>query len=241
MALITKTKPNVVFTLGRFQPPHIGHGALIKNVADSAATRNADAYVFVSDKQWSDKDARGKYKVSKADRIKYPLDPATKVTYMEKMFIYPGLKIINTKLCTDVYGTRCNDYFTALALLKSQGYESVAIVLGSDRAEQDMGAALAAKGVEIITIARDEEIANLNNPAGWSATKLRGMASAGNVNSFRKGTISGTMTNKNANNLRTAVKSQLNSIAASMGGSRRKHRKHRKHRTLKRKTHRKYK
>lgn len=216
MALIAKTKPNAVFTLGRFQPPHIGHGALIKHVIDSAAARNADAYVFVSDKQWADKNAAGRAKVTKAERPKYPLDPATKVTYMEKMF--PGIKIINTKLCPDVYGMRCNDYFSALALLKGQGYASVSVVLGSDRGEQDMAGVLAGKGAEVITVQRNEASANLNNPASWSATKLRGFATAGNVASFRKGVKTGTMTNKNANNLRNAVKAQLNAISAAAGG-----------------------
>ena len=53
---------------GRFQPPTIGHGILLRNLLTSAIKTNGDAYVFVT---------------STLDGNKNPLNVSTKVSWFE--------------------------------------------------------------------------------------------------------------------------------------------------------------
>ena len=71
---------------GRFQPPTIGHGILLRNLLTSAIKTNGDAYVFVT---------------STLDGNKNPLNVSTKVSWLKTMFSHTKgqLRIINTTTC----------------------------------------------------------------------------------------------------------------------------------------------
>lgn len=255
-----KRKDSVVFTLGRYQPPHIGHGALIQELIEKATERNADAYVFVSDKYWL------KGKIPVAERIRYPLPSATRVFYMKKMFLGIPVKIIDSATCKSIYGTLCNGYYTAIALLRKQGYKNISIVLGKDRADE-IGGDLAKYGVEVLSVERDGNSESVNKSKAelnaelnaelkaepnanararararaMSATLLREFVMAGKAEKFAEGVMMGSMTPQNALNLQATLKAELNSIYGSVGRGGKRTRKQRKIKIRKQRKTRKYK
>jgi hypothetical protein len=181
-----------VFTVGRFQPPTKGHEVLIDKVAEVASEKGADAYVFVSDSM---------------DSKKNPLDPATKVHYMNKMFGDKGVQIINSALCKlPPLSVPCNNYFKVLPLLRSLGYTELYVVVGSDRAEEEGTKSLLKYGVKEILTAGDVRNESSESVSGLSGTKMRAAAMSNNTNSFKKGTQIGSMTNENVTNLMKTIK-----------------------------------
>ena len=73
----------VVYTVGRFQPPTIGHKKLIEGVIAEAKKRDGKAYVFVS---------------ATEDPDLNPLSTAQKIPILEHMFPQ-GVTFVDTKTC----------------------------------------------------------------------------------------------------------------------------------------------
>lgn len=109
---IKKTHDKVIFTYGRFNPPHSGHAKLIRRLE---AEPDADAYAFVTSTQ---------------DRKKNPLDVATKVAYLNKMNPDTRVKIINTTECD------CRLVQQVVRKLKEAGYTDLNMIVGKDRRGQ---------------------------------------------------------------------------------------------------------
>ena len=96
------------FTLGRLNPPTIGHEKLLDSLAKQAG-RN-DYFVFVTQSQ---------------DKKKNPLGYNEKVKHVRKMFPRHARRVmINKKIRT---------VFDAATFLYEKGYKSVVMVVGSDR------------------------------------------------------------------------------------------------------------
>jgi nicotinic acid mononucleotide adenylyltransferase len=113
------------FIFGRFQPPTIGHGALIQAISNSAG--KGDAYVFVSSTQ---------------DAKKNPLSVEQKIKWLKQMFgeQYSNVKFVNTTTCPTVSEvtttTRgCKNPIVAIYALIQAGYKNAFFYAGSDRAE----------------------------------------------------------------------------------------------------------
>lgn len=108
----------VAYTVGRFQPPTIGHKMLIESTIN-AAGEGGKAYVFVSS-------ALGKGK----DAARSPLTSAQKLPLLRNMF--PSrVTFVDTAVCDP----RCGGPGAALGWLLEQGYpaKDITLVVGAER------------------------------------------------------------------------------------------------------------
>lgn len=203
---IEKTKENVCFVYGRFNPPTRGHVHLLEVIKTLAAANNADAYAFLT---------------STIKPPKSPLDVYTKVKYLKKMLPdgFP-VKIINTTECN------CRTAPQVIGKLKDAGYDvkHMLMIVGEDR--KDDFSFISAAGARVITdpaLARAEEGegASANPEFAMSATKMREAAVAGNLETFASGTKVGRMTDDDSKALMNEVRVALGHAAAG-GGKRRR-------------------
>ena len=182
------------FTFGRFQPPTIGHRLLAEGIAAAATRDGADAYIFASSSQ---------------DKKKNPLNVATKVGWMKRVFTGVPVRIIDTT------ERDARTVPKAIGKLMDAGYTTIKMFVGSDRTE-DFARFVPAE-VEIVAVgeARDESRSNL---AGMSGTKMREAAVAGNVNRVAAGT---GLPRPNAAELAAQIVSGLGKTARRRRGARR--------------------
>ena len=106
----------VAYTVGRFQPPTIGHKALIQSVKD-AAGEGGQAYVFVSS--------------TMSPKAKNPLTSAQKMPILKHMFP-AGVTFVDTATCDP----RCGGAIAAFYHLineKKHAKEEITLVVGDDR------------------------------------------------------------------------------------------------------------
>ena len=109
------------FMFGRFNPVTIGHGAIFKQLAEDATQDGADAYVFVSSTQNSEKN---------------PLSVDRKLYYINKLYGNLGIHFINTTTCTlGKNPTPCKGPPLVIARLREMGYTHLYMYVGSDRLE----------------------------------------------------------------------------------------------------------
>ena len=97
----------VVFSFGRFQPPHRGHQILVNKVLEIANSKNYDNMIYTS--QTQDKNN--------------PLSWSDKVDILSRMF--PDADISRNKKAKNPY--------KVLSELSDEGYKNVVMVVGSDR------------------------------------------------------------------------------------------------------------
>ena len=173
------------FTLGRLNPPTIGHEKLLDSLAKQAG-RN-DYFVFVTQSQ---------------DKKKNPLTYNAKVKHVRKMFPRHARRVmINKKIRT---------VFDAATFLYEKGYKSVVMVVGSDRVTEfstllnkyngkdGQHGFYNFKSLDIASAgARDPDAEGV---AGMSASKMRAFASDNDFASFSQG-LPSTMSNKDAKKL----------------------------------------
>lgn len=112
-----------VYTVGRFQPPTIGHRMLIDRVLSEAKRIGGDAYVFVS----SVKGTSGK------EAIRNPLDVKQKIELLKNLFPEStGVIFVDTSECNP----SCGGPGRALGwLIKEKNIDpkNISIVLGAER------------------------------------------------------------------------------------------------------------
>ena len=101
----------VTVSFGKFNPPTKGHQKLLKVMEQSSTGGNF--YIFPSRTQ---------------DNKRNPLDPETKIAYMQEMFPEYADRIIDS----DEFKT----IFDALAFLNQEGYTTVNIVVGDERVSE---------------------------------------------------------------------------------------------------------
>ena len=191
LVLETKNGKTAVLSYGRMNPPTIGHVKLADKIISLSKRQKADPFIFLSPSQNSKKD---------------PLDPSKKIVYAKK--------ILNKSIHIDIKP----NIFKALSDLYSQGYRSVNIVVGSDRIKEFSNMIPKYNNVE----GKAHGFYNFNNiefqssgdrdpdaegVSGMSASKLRGFASSGDFDNFKKGT---NLSDKDAksmyNEIRKAMK-----------------------------------
>ena len=111
---VPKTKGNLTIAFGRFNPPTIGHGQLMDTAALAASQDPGGQYlIFPSRSQ---------------DKKKNPLDPDTKIAYMQSFFPQHAQNIVNDPSIVTI--------FDALKLAHNTGYSGVKIVGGVDRIKE---------------------------------------------------------------------------------------------------------
>lgn len=223
-----------VFTFGRFQPPTKGHGVLIKEVARIAEVNGADGFVFVSSsinkpkyfssKKYYEMLQSGDFKSTKDNEN--PLDVATKIEYLLKMYPDTNVTFVNTTT------NECTTLPSILRKLEEAGYTDIQMVVGSDRVNTF------SKVVPIPVLAAGETRNLLgeasSNLKSVSGTKMRTAAVKENIETFSKGVKQGNMTNKNVEDLMKKIRSGLG-YDKKEGGTRRGKRSKKSARTMKRK------
>jgi hypothetical protein len=155
----------VVF--GRFNPPTIGHEKLIKKAKEIAA--GGDFKIYPSRTQ---------------DAKKNPLDPASKVKYMKKMFPDYKENIVNDD--------KMKTIFDVLVGANEDGYKKINIVVGSERLGEFERLAGQYNGQiysfdEINVVPAGPRDPDADGVSGMSASKLRKAAVDDNYQQFKTG------------------------------------------------------
>ena len=198
---IVAKKPNVFFTFGRFNPPTVGHKAMIQNLIDMAGAAGADAYVFPSKTQ---------------DAEKNPLLAGEKVHILKAMFPDPSVvRIIHP----EIQGT--SNIGAVLRALRDAGYGGITMVVGSDRVPDFAGKF---GGIEVVSGGvRDMDSDELAGLESVSATKIRTAALTGNTNTFRRG-MNNSLNTAAKNALMGLIKERMSVTTGrkKRGGSRRR-------------------
>ena len=157
----------IAITFGRFNPPTIGHEALIKRVAREA--KNGEYRIYPSRSQ---------------DPKKNPLDPGTKIKFMRKA--YP--EHANAIIAND----NMRSIFDVLTALDSEGYSGVTLVVGGDRVSEFNSLANKYNGKlynfeTIDVVSAGERDPDSEGVEGMSASKLRKAAAEDDFKTFDKG------------------------------------------------------
>jgi hypothetical protein len=170
--LVEETK-EVVFTFGRFNPPTVGHEKLIAKVASVAKGNNYRVYASQS-----------------SDPKKNPLDYATKIKVMRKMFPKHGRNIILDK--------NVKNALEVLVQLYDQGFTKVTMVVGSDRVNEFTALTNKYNGQKlrhgfynfedgVNVVSAGERDPDAEGVEGMSASKMRAAAADNDFTSFSKG------------------------------------------------------
>jgi hypothetical protein len=154
-----------VFTFGRMNPPTIGHQKLVDKVKAEAKKQGAMPHVYLSHTQNAKKD---------------PLDYNTKIRFARKAF-GPSVTKSASKTIIQV-----------LQELEKMGHTEATLVVGSDRVGEFKtflnkynGKDFTFKKIKVISAGQRDPDAE--GASGMSATKIRGLAQAGELEEFGKG------------------------------------------------------
>lgn len=194
-----------VLNYGRFQPPTIGHGVMIRDIynytpsysANSASRKVKDTYIFITKscneptkyhKSAVYKDIMESKQFESCRQNENPLNVYQRTFYMKTMFAKdaPKMKFIN---CIE---RGIDSPISAIKKLVEIGYEKVIFKCGSDRVSDFKFLESMFPGVVQIEMAgsiRDEEgtIQKDIQPYQMSGTKMRFAAVEGKILSFKRG------------------------------------------------------
>ena len=178
------TSEGAVVVFGRFNPPTTGHEKLLKSAASEASRTGADLRIYPS---------------RTVDAKKNPLQPGTKIEYMQKMF--PDYE-------NDIKDDpNAKTIFDVLVACNNLAYKSVTIVVGQDRLAEFQGLAQKYNGElyefeEIKVISAGSRDADAEGLEGMSASKMRDAAAKDDFKAFAKGIPNiGNMEKKNLYNI----------------------------------------
>ena len=175
---------SVVVTFGRFNPPTTGHEKLLKSASAEAERSKSDFRVYPS---------------RSVDSKKNPLQPGTKIEYMQKMFPDYADNIKDD--------ANARTIFDVLVACQNIGYKAVTIVVGQDRLSEFQSLAQKYNGdlyefEEIKVISAGTRDADAEGLEGMSASKMRAAAAEDDFKAFAKGIPNiGNMEKKNLYNI----------------------------------------
>jgi hypothetical protein len=170
----TKERENpVVATIGRFQPPTLGHEKVFERVASLAKGNNYRIFTTQSN-----------------DSKSNPLEYEEKIKFLRKMFPKYGRNFIQDKSIKTI--------FDALPKLTQQGFTKLILVVGSDRIEEFNRLLHKYNGVEgkhgkysfpdgIDVVSSGDRDPDSEGVTGMSGTKMRDAAIRNNLEDFMKG------------------------------------------------------
>jgi nicotinic acid mononucleotide adenylyltransferase len=175
----------LVFAYGRFNPPTIGHDKLMKEVITQARKNGANHIVYAS---------------ASTDKRKNPLDQATKIKFMKKMF--PQNKILPAG------GTQRT--FMEVLKFYDKMYGEIIMIAGSDRINEFQTIADKYNGKDynyksIKVVSSGERDPDAEGVAGMSASKMREMAKQNDFKTFKTG-LTSNLSDRDAKQLFDAVK-----------------------------------
>ena len=180
----TPTSEGAVVVFGRFNPPTTGHEKLLKSANTEASRTGADLRIYPS---------------RSVDAKKNPLQPGTKIEYMQKMFPDYAESIKDDPNAKTI--------FDVLIACQNLAYKSVTIVVGQDRLAEFQGLAQKYNGdlydfEEIKVISAGQRDADAEGLEGMSASKMRDAAAKDDFKAFAKGIPNiGNMDKKNLYNI----------------------------------------
>ena len=175
---------SAVVVFGRFNPPTTGHEKLLKSAGTEASRTGADLRIYPS---------------RSVDAKKNPLQPGTKIEYMQKMFPDYAEDIKDDPNAKTI--------FDVLIACQNLAYKSVTIVVGQDRLAEFQGLAQKYNGdlydfEEIKVISAGQRDADAEGLEGMSASKMRDAAAKDDFKAFAKGIPNiGNMDKKNLYNI----------------------------------------
>jgi hypothetical protein len=167
---VEKTKGTLTIAFGRFNPPTIGHQQLMDVAAQSASQDEDGQYlIFPSRSQ---------------DKKKNPLDPDTKIAYMQKFYPTHAANIVNDPNTRTI--------FDVLKMAHNDGYTNVRIIGGADRVKEFEklsnnynGQLYAFDNIEVVSSGdRDPDAKGVE---GMSASRMRLAAAENDFKKFREG------------------------------------------------------
>jgi len=167
---VPKTKGTLTIAFGRFNPPTIGHQQLM-DVAAQAASQDKDGQYLI-------------FPSRSQDKKKNPLDPDTKIAYMQKFYPNHAGNIVND--------ANTKTIFDVLKMAHNNGYAGVRIVGGGDRVKefeklsnQYNGQLYNFDNIEVVSAGdRDPDAQGVE---GMSASRMRLAAAEGDFKTFRSG------------------------------------------------------
>jgi hypothetical protein len=167
---VPKTKGTLTVAFGRFNPPTIGHQQLM-DVAAAAASQDKDGQYLI-------------FPSRSQDKKKNPLDPDTKINYMQKFYPNHAGNIVND--------ANTKTIFDVLKMAHNNGYAGVRIVGGGDRVKefeklsnQYNGQLYNFDNIEVVSAGdRDPDAQGVE---GMSASRMRLAAAENDFKTFRSG------------------------------------------------------
>ena len=193
-----KKGDTVVFTFGRFNPPTVGHEKLITAVQSVAKSKGGDFFVYPSHSQ---------------DPKKNPLNQATKIKYMKKMF---------PKYRSNIVASSGKTALNIASELYDKKYTNLVMVVGSDRVQEFQKILDKYNGQDkshgfydfdkIEVVSAGERDPDAEGVEGMSASKMRAAAVEGDFKSFRMGTpesLSDADTKKMFNDIRKGMRLEV--------------------------------
>lgn len=167
---VEKTKGTLTVAFGRFNPPTIGHQQLM-DVAAQAASQDEDGQYLI-------------FPSRSQDKKKNPLDPDTKISYMQRFYPSHSANIVNDPNTKTI--------FDVLRMAHNDGYTNVRIVGGADRVKefeklsnQYNGKIYQFDNIEVLSAGdRDPDAKGVE---GMSASRMRLAAAENDFKTFRSG------------------------------------------------------
>ena len=164
---VAKTRGTLTLGFGRFNPPTSGHEKLLNKIKD---TSEGGAYTV--------------YPSHSEDNDKNPIGAEDKVLFMKKLFPDHSSNII--------YDQSIRTIIDALKHADVQGYETVNLVVGSDRQKEFETLDNKYNGElynfdAINVISAGDRDPDAEGTEGMSASKLRALAADGDFEAFKKG------------------------------------------------------
>ena len=164
---VEKTRGTLTLGFGRFNPPTSGHEKLLDTIKDTA---EGEAYTV--------------YPSHSQDNDKNPIGAEDKVLFMKKLFPDHSSNI--------VYDQSIRTIIDALKHADTQGYQTINLVVGSDRQKEFEGLANKYNGQlynfdAINVISAGDRDPDSEGVEGMSASKLRALAADGDFEAFKKG------------------------------------------------------
>jgi len=173
--LIEANEEGMVFTFGRFSPPHSGHELLINKVTSVAKKLGYEHGIYASKSH---------------DKNKNPLKYNDKIKFMKSSFKKANI-VKDSSLI--------NPFFVAKKL-SDQGYKNVVLVVGGDRAadlEREIRKYIGHKDPKksfnfdsFRVVSAGKRDPDADDVTGMSASKMRMLASEGDFDNFKAGTPS---------------------------------------------------
>ena len=164
---VAKTRGTLTIGFGRFNPPTAGHEKLLDKIKDTA---EGEAYTV--------------YPSHSEDNDKNPIGAEEKVLFMKKLFPDHSSNI--------VYDQSIRTIIDALTHADVQGYQTINLVVGSDRQKEFETLANKYNGQlynfnAINVISAGDRDPDAEGTEGMSASKLRALAADGDFEGFKKG------------------------------------------------------